>query len=127
MGEALEKDKEALEKRREHYGREANNEDIAMSLRNIGRELMDLKKHEEAENYFLEALKMRKVVYRDCKHLDVAHTLQLLGENYHQQENFRMAKKYLEEAREAVEGCQDTLNYTQASVKKDIVELLEKV
>ena len=70
---------------------------------------------------------MRKVVFGDSKHLDVAWTLQLLGKNYHQQENFRLAKKYLEEAREAVEGCQDTTDYTQASMKKDIVELLEKV
>jgi len=125
--EALEKHKEALEKRREHYGREANHESIANSLFNIGLKLMDLEKHEEAETYFMEALKMRKEVYGANKHIHVAQTLKLLGKNYYQQENFRMAKKYLEEAREAVEGCQDTLDYTQASMKKEIVELLEKV
>merc|ERR1711963_89963 len=111
----------------EHYGREADNESIATSLYNIGLKLMHLKKHEEAETYLLEALKMMKEVYGANKHLNVAITLQLLGKNYYQQEDFMRAKKYLEEAREAVEGCQDTHDHTQVSVKKDIDELLEKV
>lgn len=124
---AFEKYKEALEKKKEHYGQEANHVDIAKCLLGCGSTLMNLKKHEEAEDYLMKARTMQKAVFGASKHLCVAHTLQLLGQNYYEQENFPRAKEYLEEAREAVEGCQDHSYLSQASVKKAIDELLEKV
>jgi len=70
---------------------------IATELRSIGVDHYSQKRYNDALNYFKQALVIYKIVYDD-NHVDVARTLNDMGNTYHQLENPTEAFNYSQQA-----------------------------
>lgn len=104
--DALEKNNESLKKFREHYGQDAKTVNIAMSLNNIGREYTLLEKYSEAGKCFREALSIKQINYHSKNHPDTAHTLHVIGLNYHDQgDEIHKAEENLQNAYNMIVQC----------------------
>ena len=68
----------AHEMKEEHYGKGAQNEDIAKSKHNLGKCLWQLGQNKNAINYFEESLKIRGNIFGH-EDMKVANTLYSLG------------------------------------------------
>lgn len=70
---------------------------IATELRSIGVDHYSQKRYNDALNYFQQALVIYKIVYGD-NHVDVARTLNDMGNTYHQLQNPTEAFNYSQQA-----------------------------
>ena len=78
---ALDMYNKALNKYHAFYGREAVNQDIAITLHCLGNILKEMEDFQEALNYLVKSVEMKKKVLGP-KHLSVARTLSFIGDTF---------------------------------------------
>jgi tetratricopeptide (TPR) repeat protein len=94
----------AMNLQRKLYGEDAQNAEMAYTLMNLGKLYLDKGKYTEAEECLNRALKMQQHAFGtgdvdedNVVHLEVAETLQALGDLAHRMGDLELSKKYLED------------------------------